>query len=186
MALLHTALARAGLDRQKAPIASHMCCEADIEAMGADLAEGLITCASYFESVQTEANQQALRRYRQRFGAAARSNACWEAAYVQTHLLAKAISAAGSAEPAHIARAMAGLSLQAPQGLIRVDGHNHHTHLNARIGRCNALGSFDILAQAPEPVAADPYVMSHVPPDWATMAPSRAGQGESLLAVGAP
>lgn len=186
MALLHAALAQAGLDRQKTPIASHMCCEADIEAMGADLAEGLITCASYFESVQTEANQQALRRYRQRFGAAARSNACWEAAYVQTHLLAKAITAAGSAEPAHIARAMAGLSLQAPQGLIRVDGHNHHTHLNARIGRCNALGSFDILAQAPEPVAADPYVMSHVPPDWATMAPTGAGQVESLLAEGAP
>lgn len=135
--------------------------------------------------MQTDANQQALRRYRRQFGAAARTNACWEAAYVQTHLLARAIAAGGSAEPAHVARAMAGLSLQAPQGLVRVDGRNHHTHLNARIGRCNASGSFDILAQAPEPMAAAPYVISHVPPDWATVTSPGAGQSDGLLVVGA-
>lgn len=167
MVRLHRALERAGLDRHRVPIASHMSCEADIEAMGSDLAEGLITCATYFESVQTEANRQAVQRYRQRFGSEARTNACWEAAYVQTHLLARAIARCGGTEPVHVARAMAGLSMQAPQGTVRVDGHNHHTHLNPRIGRCNAQGSFDILAQAPEPVAADPYVMSHVPPAWA-------------------
>ncbi|MDI3512202.1 MAG: branched-chain amino acid transport system substrate-binding protein [Betaproteobacteria bacterium] len=167
MVKLHRALEKAGLNRHHTPIASHMSCEADIDAMGIDLAEGLITCATYFESVVTEANLRAVDRYRQRFGSHARTNACWEAAYVQTHLLASAMAKCGGTEPVHVARAMAGLSIQAPQGLVRVDGQNHHSHLNPRIGRCNAQGSFDILAQAPQPVAADPYVMSHVPPAWA-------------------
>lgn len=184
MALLHKALANVGLDRQKTPIASHMCCEADIDFMGAELAEGLITCASYFESVQTEANRHALQLYHQQFGATSRTNACWEAAYVQTHLLARAIAASGSTEPAHIARGMAGLSMQAPQGWIRVDGHNHHTHLNSRIGRCNAKGNFEVLAQAPEPVPADPYVMSHVPPEWSIATPTSPAQGNELLIAG--
>lgn len=186
MARLHLALDRAGVDRQKTPIASHMACEADIESMGADLAEGLFTCATYFESANTAANHRTVQRYRERFGAHARTNACWEAAYVQTHLLARAIGACGSTEPVHIARAMAGLSMLAPQGLVRVDGHNHHTYLNPRIGRCNAGGNFEVLAEAPEPVVADPYVMSHVPPAWAVGPRLRHDTELSQIALGAP
>src|SRR3990167_7966894 len=166
-------------------IASHMSCEADIETIGAELAEGLITCATYFESVDTEANRKAIHRYRQRFGADARTNACWEAAYVQTHLLAQAMSACGSTEPVHISRAMTGLGMDAPQGRICVDGSNHHTHLNPRIGRCNANGSFDILAEAPEPVIADPYVMSHVPSTWTGQSHPKRQSATVQLAVGA-
>jgi branched-chain amino acid transport system substrate-binding protein len=79
---------------------------------------------------------------------------------------------------------MAGLEMDAPQGRICVDGSNHHTHLNPRIGRCNANGSFDILAEAPEPVIADPYVMSHVPPAWAGR-PHPRFSGTGKVAVGA-
>lgn len=185
MARLHRALERAGIDRQKTPIASHMSCEADIETIGAELAEGLITCATYFESVDTPANRKIVQRYRQRFGADARTNACWEAAYVQTHLLAQAISACNSTEPVHVSRAMAGVGMDAPQGHVRVDGNNHHTHLNPRIGRCNASGSFDILAEAPEPVSPDPYVMSHVPPTWTGRSKTRPNGEAGKVAVGA-
>jgi len=184
MARLHRALERAGIDRQRVPVASHMSCEADVQTIGTELAEGLITCSTYFESVDTEANGKVIQRYRQRFGADARTNASWEAAYVQTHLLVRAIGVSGSTEPVHISRAMAGLEMDAPQGRICVDGSNHHTHLNPRIGRCNANGSFDILAEAPEPVIADPYVMSHVPPAWAGR-PHPRFSGTGKVAVGA-
>jgi branched-chain amino acid transport system substrate-binding protein len=184
MARLHRALERAGIGRQRVPVASHMSCEADVQTIGTELAEGLITCSTYFESVDTEANGKVIQRYRQRFGADARTNASWEAAYVQTHLLVRAIGVSGSTEPVHISRAMAGLEMDAPQGRICVDGSNHHTHLNPRIGRCNANGSFDILAEAPEPVIADPYVMSHVPPAWAGR-PHPRFSGTGKVAVGA-
>lgn len=167
IAQLHRALARAGVDPYAIPMASHMCTEVEIAAMGADLAEGLLTCASYFQSLPGTANERAMQLQRQRGGEPVVSNMCWEAAYLQMHLLAAAIRRADSAEPTRVARALPGLELEAPQGRVRVDPHNHHTALNPRIGRCNAHGQFDILAAAPAPVAADPYVVSHLAPDWA-------------------
>lgn len=163
---LHRALAQVGLDAHTMPIASHMSSEAEVAAMGADLAEGLITCAAYFQSVDTAANRGAVRRYKDRFGDERVTNMCWEAAYFQTHLLAAAIRVAGSEEPTLLARALPGLAFDAPQGHVRIDERNNHTHLNPRVGRCNSLGQFDILACAPEPVTPDPYVMSHSPPSW--------------------
>lgn len=168
IALLHRALADAGVDRDAMPVASHMTSEAEIAAMGADLGEGLITCASYFQSLPSAANQGAVARQRARFGDAAGTNMCWEAAYFQLHLLADAMRRARSDDPTRVARVLPGLEFDAPQGRVRIDEHNNHTHLHARIGRCNRAGQFDVLASAPERVKADPYVVSHHAPAWST------------------
>ncbi|CQR42263.1 Aliphatic amidase expression-regulating protein [Thiomonas sp. CB3] len=164
--LLHRAFATVGLDPYAMPIASHMTSEAEVSIMGADLAEGHITCAAYFQSVDTPENRQAIARYRERFGDHLVTNMCWEAAYFQMHMLADAIRRVGSEDTEHLLRVLPGLELDAPQGRVRIDGHNHHTYLLPRIGRVNAQGQFDILASAPERVKADPYVISHSTPDW--------------------
>lgn len=164
---LHRALAEAGMDPYATPVASHMSSESEVAAMGHDLAEGLITCASYYQSIDSVENRRALALHRARYGPEGVPNVCWEAAYFQMHLLANAIERAGSDEPTHVARAMPGLEFDAPQGRVQVDAHNHHTSLNPRIGRCNARGEFDVLAAAPKRVPADPYVVSHSLPNWA-------------------
>ena len=134
--------------------------------MGADLAEGIITCASYFQSVDTAENHRSVRRYKARFGDELVTNMCWEAAYFQMHLLADAIRRAGSDDPTLVARVLPGLEFDAPQGRVRIDEHNNHTYLHPRIGRCNRLGQFDVIAAAPERVKADPFIVSHTPPTW--------------------
>lgn len=163
---LHRALARAGLDAHAMPIASHMTCESEVAEMGADLAEGLVTCASYFQSLDTAANRRGVQRYKWLFGDELVTNMCWEAAYVQMRLLADAMRRAGSDDAAQVARVLPGLEFDAPQGRVRIDEHNNHTYLNPRIGRCNRRGQFDVIAAAPERVKADPYVVSHTPPAW--------------------
>jgi len=165
---LHRALARAGLDPYAMPIASHMTGEAEVAAMGADLAEGLITCASYFQSVDTAANHRSVRCYKARFGDELVTNTCWEAAYFQMHLLADAIGRAGSDDPTLVARVLPGLEFDAPQGRVRIDEHNNHTYLHPRIGQCDSNGQFKVIASAPGRVKADPYVVSHSPPGWTT------------------
>ncbi|OIQ91738.1 aliphatic amidase expression-regulating protein [mine drainage metagenome] len=164
--LLHRAFATVGLDPYAMPIASHMTSEAEVAIMGADLAEGHITCAAYFQSVDTPQNKQAIARYRARFGERLVTNMCWEAAYFQLHMLADAIRRVGSDDPEHLLRVLPGLEFDAPQGRVRIDEHNHHTYLQPRVGRVNAQGQFDILASAPERAKADPYVVSHSTPDW--------------------
>jgi branched-chain amino acid transport system substrate-binding protein len=163
---LYRAFAQVGLDPYRMPIASHMTSEAEIAVMGNDLAEGHITSAAYFQTVDTPANRGAVARYQARFGESQPTNMCWEAAYFQMHLLADAIRRVGSDDPTLLLRVLPGLEFDAPQGRVRIDEHNNHTYLHPLIGRVNVQGRFDIIGRAPERVKADPYVVSHITPSW--------------------
>jgi branched-chain amino acid transport system substrate-binding protein len=163
---LYRAFAHVGLDPYRMPIASHMTSEAEIAVMGNELAQGHITSAAYFQSIDTAANRGALARYQTRFGDDQPTNMCWEAAYFQMHLLADAIRRVGAEDPTLLLRVLPGLEFEAPQGRVRIDEHNNHTYLHPLIGRVNAQGRFDIIGRAPERVKADPYVVSHITPEW--------------------
>lgn len=164
--LLYRAFATVGMDPYVTPIASQTTCEAEVGLMGSALAEGHITAATYFQSIDSVENLQTVARYRARFGDAQTTNACWEAAYFQMHILAAAIKKTGSEHPSELKRALPGTTYQAPQGLVRIDEHNNHTYLRPRIGRLDAGGRFEIVACAPDLVKADPYVVSHSSPEW--------------------
>jgi branched-chain amino acid transport system substrate-binding protein len=166
--LLYRAFASVGLDPYKTPIASHMTSEVEVALMGKDVAEGHITCAAYFQSIDTAENHRVVKKYQDRYGGDAVTSMCWEAAYFQTHLLAAAIRRAGSDDPTLLMQVLPGMEFDAPQGRVRLDEANNHTYLQPRIGRVNASGQFDIIASAPGRVKADPYVVSHSSPAWAT------------------
>jgi branched-chain amino acid transport system substrate-binding protein len=167
---LYRAFAHVGLDPYRMPIASHMTSEAEIAIMGNDVAEGHITSAAYFQTVDTVANRLAVARYQARFGDDQTTNMCWEAAYFQMHLLADAIRLVGSDDPTLLLRVLPGLEYEAPQGRVRIDEHNNHTYLHPLIGRVNTQGRFDVIGRAPERVKADPYVVSHTTPRWTSEA----------------
>ena len=173
---LHRALAEVGLSPMEAPVASHMCGETDIAAIGVDLAEGLITCASYFQSLNTAENNRVVARYKARFGENHNTNVGWAAAYFQTHLIAKALAQSGSEDPTLLAQVLPGLEFDAPQGRVRIDEQNNHTYLHPKIGRCNSMGQFDVLASASDLVRADPFVVAHTAPLW-TNATQPVGEG---------
>jgi len=165
-ALLHRAYAKVGLDPARMPIASLTTCEAEIQQMGADIAEGHITSAPYFQSVANPVNERCVAAYKQRFGDDQVTNQCWEAAYFQTHLLADAMRRVDSDSVADVLRVLPGSEFVAPQGRVRIDEHNHHCYLWPRIGRINAGGQFDILEEARHWVRPDPYLVSHTLQDW--------------------
>ena len=167
-ALLHRAYAKAGLDPARIPIASLTTCEAEIQQMGVDLAEGHITSAVYFQSLPGEVNRRCVEKVHARFGDEVVTNMCWEAAYFQAHLLAQALRKAGGDDVRELLRALPGIEFEAPQGLIKVDEENHHTYLRPRIGRANARGQFDILEEATSWVRPDPYLVEHTLKDWST------------------
>lgn len=167
-ALLHRAYAKAGLDPSRTPIASLTTCEAEIQQMGAELAEGHITSAVYFQSLPGDVNRRCVEKVHARFGTDVVTNMCWEAAYFQTHLLAQALRKVGDDDVRELLRALPGIEFEAPQGLIKVDEENHHTYLRPRIGRANARGQFDILEEATSWVRPDPYLVEHSLKDWST------------------
>lgn len=173
--LLHRALRAEGVDPYRIPVASLTTCEAEVQQMGAHLAEGSITCAAYFQSLDSARNAAFVARCRERFGPDTVTNMCLEAAYFQVHLLADAMRRVGSGDTAALLRALPGAEFEAPQGRVRIDEHNHHTYLHSRIGQVNARGQFDILEEASTWVRPDPYLVSHSLRDWSvrTVAPAR-------------
>ena len=173
-ALLHRAYREVGLDPSRMPIGSLTTCEAEVQQMGAELAEGHITSAVYFQSVATELNARCVRKCKQRFGPDVVTNMCWEAAYFQTHLVANALRKARSDNVRELLRVLPGSEFLAPQGLVRIDEDNHHTYLRPRIGRVNAQGQFDILEEATSWVRPDPYLVDHTLQDWSSRVPLQA------------
>jgi len=180
-ALLYRAYREVGLDPAKIPIGSLTTCEAEIQQMGADLAEGHITSAVYFQSVANETNMQCVAKCKARFGDSVVTNMCWDAAYFQTHLLANALRRVGTDNVRELLRVLSGSEVLAPQGTVRIDEDNHHTYLRPRIGRADARGQFDVLEEATTWVRPDPYLVDHKLQDWSVQVPlqvQRAAQPE--------
>ncbi|GAA4132893.1 transporter substrate-binding domain-containing protein [Aminobacter aganoensis] len=164
--MLYEAYKEAGFDVATMPIASLTTTEAEVAEMAPSIAAGHLTSASFFETLDTPQARLFVSAYKQRFGPNAPVTAGAEAAYFQVHLYAKALELAGSDEPEALAKHLAGLEFDAPQGRIRIDPDNHHTELWSRIGRVNAEGKFDVIWQSETRVRPDPYFVTASFDDW--------------------
>jgi branched-chain amino acid transport system substrate-binding protein len=96
---------------------------------------GIITLASYFESVDNEANRAFVERWHRRFGADYPVITEFAAStYAGLHLWAKAVTAAGTTDRMPVIEALeAGLSFDGPSGKLTIDPKTHHVMLDARI-----------------------------------------------------
>ena len=164
----YRAYAEMGLDPSVMPIASLTTSETEVRQMGADIAAGHITAATYFQSIDSDTNRRCVAKQKQRFGDDAITNMCWEAAYFQTYLLAAALTEAATDNVQQLVPALLRTEFMAPQGLVKIDAENHHTYLTPRIGRVRTDGQFDILQAASQPVRPDPYLVEHSLEDWSS------------------
>jgi branched-chain amino acid transport system substrate-binding protein len=120
--------------------------------------DGHITSSVYFASLASPENARFTAAYAARYPNRPATSADAEAAYVAVRLLAMALAQAGTAEVWAVKRAVGRQVLQAPQGEVRIDPDTMHAALTPRIGRSTAEGQFVILAEAPHPLRADPYL----------------------------
>lgn len=164
--MLYQACADAGIDPAKTPIASLTTCEAEVSEMGTRIAAGHITAAPYFQAVDTPVNRECLARFRALYGDEIEPNMCWEAAYFQVHMFARAMKQSGSDEIDRLLPYLLGSEFDAPQGRVRIDPATHHTRLYPRIGRVGDDGRFLVVAESRVGVDADPYLVNHAVNEW--------------------
>ena len=157
---LYQAFSDAGFDSRKLPIASLTTTEAEICAMGKDVAEGHITSAPYFQGVGGTREEDFVARYARQFGDADSINMCAEAAYFQVHLFAKALSLTDSQDPDILRPVVLGSTIDAPQGRVSINSLCSHTNLWARVGRANSDGRFSVVHRSSTQIDADPFLMS--------------------------
>jgi urea ABC transporter urea binding protein len=147
-----------GFTPEDVPICTPITTEQETAAMGAENAAGHYTSFNYFQSVQTPENKTFVERYQAKYGAKEVTNAVMEAAYFQTYLLAQAIEKSGTDTDALIFEGLPGQEFTAPQGPVKIDEKNHHTHLWARIGKARDDGQFDIVWTSKDRIRPDPWV----------------------------
>lgn len=155
---LRAACRARGIDQPRTiPVASCTLSEPELEAIGSEASDGHITSSVYFSSLAGPENRRFADSYRDRFGGEPSADA--EATWIAVHLLAAALVAAGTTDTTAVKRAVARQSIRAPQGEVGIDADTMHAALTPRIACSRADGRFDILYEAPCPVAADPYLI---------------------------
>ena len=164
--MLYQAYVDAGLDPTKMPIASLTTSEAEVSEMDPRIAAGHYTAAPYFQAVDNDTNRVCLARFRQLFGNEVEPNMCWEAAYFQVHMFARAMQQSDSDEIDRLLPYLLGSEFDAPQGRVRIDPSNHHTRLYPRIGRIDSNGRFVVVAESLVGVDPDPYLVHHAADEW--------------------
>lgn len=158
---LYRAYRALGLNPARMPIVSLATNETDVAAMTSEEAEGHITAAPYFATLDSEPSRRFARAYRSRFGEDSPITAGAEAAYFQVHLAADAARRAGGFATPDLVAALKGAQFEAPQGRVAIDGDTQHTSLWPRIARVNARREFEIIYAARAAVRPVPYLVDH-------------------------
>lgn len=149
-----------GVDQARhMPIASCSLAEPELVQIGPDAADGHLSSSVYFSTLSTPENTRFKDVWSRRFPELGNPSADAEASYIAGHLLAQAITRAGSAALQPVRRAVAGITFDAPQGQVTVDPNNHHLAMRTRIGRSTHNGTFDTLTESAGPVRPDPYLV---------------------------
>ncbi|MCD5994255.1 transporter substrate-binding domain-containing protein [Pseudomonas sp. CDFA 602] len=158
---LHRAYRQAGFDPAVVPIVSLATNEVDVLAMSAEEAEGHVSAAPWFSTLQNPASQAFVRRYRERFGEQAPITAGAEAAYFQVHLFAEAARRSADDSVQALRHALAGARFDAPQGPVQIDAQTQHTWLWPRIARLDHQRRFRLVLESTEAVQPSPYMVDY-------------------------
>ncbi|MFP4693601.1 MAG: ABC transporter substrate-binding protein [Halothece sp.] len=157
----------AGITAEDIPIMAYPTTEEEIQAMGAEFAEGHYTSFNYFQSVDTPENETFVEEFKEMFGQNRVTNGVMEAAYIQTFFMAQAmkdlLEAGEEINTETLREATRGQEFVAPQGRVKVDPDNYHAYLYARIGRWNADGQADIEFSSPAAIKPIPWSQALYP-----------------------
>ena len=153
-----------GIDQAaEIPIASCTLSEAELAEIGGDAVDGHLASSVYFSSLNSPASRAFIEAYAKAFPETPVSSADAEASYIAVKLLAAALDQAGTDDIRKVRAAVANQRLLAPQGEVRIDAQTYHAWLTPRIGRSAASGQFEVLREARQPIAPDPYLVQSSP-----------------------
>ncbi|WP_182523779.1 urea ABC transporter substrate-binding protein [Nocardioides dongkuii] len=151
-----------GLGPDSSPIISVSIAEEEAPAMGKDVT-GQYAAWNYFQSVESPANTAFIEAFQAEYGADRPTSDPMEAAYTSLHLYKNIVEKADSFAVDDINAASDGVSFDAPEGTVTIDGDNHHIAKTGLIGKINADNQFDVVWSSEEPIEPDPFLEGY---DW--------------------
>ena len=126
-------------------IASTLMDELYVPAFEPALRKGMLCSVSYLMELDNPINKAFVAAYRKAYGADAILNNMGEGQYDSVYLWKLAVEKAGTFDVEKTVDALGGVSFNAPQGEISIDGTSNHAALHQIIAEVRADGGFTVL-----------------------------------------
>lgn len=150
-----------GLSPATSPIISVSIAEEEAPAMGKNLT-GQYAAWNYFQSVKSPTNETFIKAFQTKFPGRPTSDPM-EAAYTSLYLYKNIVEKADSFAVDAVNKTSGGVSFDAPEGKVVVNGENHHIAKIGLIGKINSDNQFDIVWSSETPIEPDPFLKGY---DW--------------------
>ena len=131
--------------------------------MGVDLT-GQYAAWNYFQSVDSPVNTKFIDAFQAEYGTDRPTSDPMEAAYTSLYLYRNIVEKAESFCVDAVNAASGGVTFEAPEGLVTVDGENHHIAKTALIGKIGPDGLIYTEWSSDGPIEPDPLLEGY---DWA-------------------
>ncbi|MFC9787442.1 urea ABC transporter substrate-binding protein [Rhodococcus sp. NPDC127528] len=150
-----------GLTPQAMPVVSVSIAEEEVGGIGPQNVEGQLTAWNYYQTVDSPENKKFVEAYKAKYGQDKPTSDPMEAAYTSVYLWKNTVEKAKSFATADIQDNADGVSFDAPEGTVTIDGSNHHITKTARIGEIRADGLIYTIWDSGQPIKPDPYLTSY-------------------------
>ncbi|NGM12973.1 urea ABC transporter substrate-binding protein [Verrucosispora sp. CWR15] len=151
----------AGLTADSMPVVSVSIAEEEVKSIGTQYLEGQLTAWNYYQTTPGAANEKFVAAYKAKYGADKPTSDPMEAAYVSVYLWKAMVEKAGTFDVEKVREASDGITFEAPEGLVTVDGATQHIAKTARVGKVGADGLITEVWNSGEPITPDPYLKSY-------------------------
>ena len=146
------------------PVMSFSITEAEVDEIGPENIAGNLVTWNYYQTTDTPENKRFVRAYKDTYGETLKTGDPIEAAYIAVYMWALACEKAGTFDVESVRVAAKGLTFNAPEGTVILDGGNQHLYKTVRVGKINDDGTIDEIWAEKEAVKPDPYLSTYA---WA-------------------
>ncbi|GLI02008.1 urea ABC transporter substrate-binding protein [Phytohabitans aurantiacus] len=155
----------AGLTAASMPVVSVSIAEEEVKSIGTQYLADQLTAWNYYQTTPGAANDKFVKAYKAKYGADKPTSDPMEAAYVSVYLWKAMVEKAGAFDVAKVKAASDGVTFEAPEGTVTIDGATQHIYKTARIGKVGGDGLITEVWNSGSPVKPDPYLKGYT---WAT------------------
>ncbi|MBV1855998.1 urea ABC transporter substrate-binding protein [Catellatospora tritici] len=155
----------AGLTAATMPVVSVSIAEEEVKSIGTQYLAGQLTAWNYYQTTTGAANDKFVKAYKAKYGADKPTSDPMEAAYVSVYLWKAMVEKAQSFDVEKVKAASDGITFDAPEGTVTIDGATQHISKTARIGKIGDDGLITEVWNSGSPVKPDPYLKGY---PWAS------------------
>ncbi|MGI8535906.1 MAG: urea ABC transporter substrate-binding protein [Mycobacteriales bacterium] len=149
-------LAAGGNTPDKIQTISVSIAEEEVAGVGVDNLEGHLTAWNYYQTTDTPKNPAFVAAFKKEYGADRNTADPIEAGYNSVYIWRAAVEKAGTFDVPAVIAAAGGLTLETPEGTLKVHPTNHHVFKTARIGVVRADGLIEEVGGSETPIEPDP------------------------------